>query len=87
MPKKHRKKPLKQLIREFRDDLNLSQEEFGRFVSADGDDPFSQETVSYWESGKREPTVKTLRMMLLRAKEKHIKLNADDLLTDPDIAS
>lgn len=88
MPKRKKEKSLGQLIREFREHVGLSQEEFGKFVASEGKDPFSQSLISLWEADAKLPTVNTLRRIFSLAKEKHFKLNAKDVFrTDTDIAS
>ena len=79
MAKTKEKKPLNQLIHEFRNSLGLSQRDFGRFIGAEGA-PISQETISQWETGARSPLAsKNLQRLFSRAKEKRFMLRPQDV--------
>ena len=64
-------------LRSLRNELNMSQEEFGRSIGTSG------RTISRWEAGDTEPTFTVAQMKaldrLLRSKGKTIQDLPDDL--------
>lgn len=64
------------LIKEIREEIGVTRQEFARMIGVAGP------IISYYESGKRHPSLKTIMKIRTLAKKFKIKINIEDFIWD-----
>jgi len=57
----------------YRDQAKLTQKQLARLAGV------SQSAISHWENGKRAPSIRTLKRLIVVFKRRKVKVNLEDI--------